>query len=464
MEILTIFYILPFFIISNQVTANLNCSEWSLHQRDEKKPILSKGAWHSRLQKCFDKNNYDTRQYPVTEDDVTPKFQINFTLHLLEISDLEADGSLIAVIRAVILWTDQFRSWDYEEIPLNETQVLAGDIWHPIFNLENCENDRCLMKPDNDTHITIDNQGKAIMVFTKMLNSRCEMDIGYFPFDDAYCELQFIYERLSYKEEQYVVINEADYEIENKDVNSDEWHVKKCWDDVKNFNFIIGEETPQGSFKRSESHMNIEIPGFVLRIELKRYPIYYVYNIIAPTLIISATGVFTVMIPPGSEKVNMAVTVLLGFFFVQTITGDLLPRSQDTQFLARYTLSALILSTLNLLFCLIIVATFEISPKKKPGPILAKILNFLSWAMFHRLNIDLSGRDKKQDAENGKESQTISENIQVKEEASKEKKNQDEEPENYWEAVAVVLNRFFSLAYVIGATGVALAFFLPIFL
>lgn len=43
----------------------------------------------------------------------------------------------------------------------------------------------------------------------------------------------------------------------------------------------------------------------------------------------------------------------------------------------------------------------------------------------------------KQGVENRKDNQTKSENIKLKKETSKAKKNQEEEPENYWEGVAV---------------------------
>ena len=250
-------------------------------------------------------------------------------------------------------------------------------------------------------------------------------------------------------------------------MESDEWDVVESSDNVNHYHFKVVEQV---SYSELETTFDVKIPGFVLNINMRRYPIYYVYNIIAPTIIISATGLFTVLIPPGPDKVNMAVTVLLGFFFVQTITGDLFPRTQDTPFLAKYTLSALIISTINLLSCLVISGVAAIPDKKKPGQKLAKFLYYLSRAMFHRVDIGPSAKRKPENGDKDQGIEMLPMKGQSEEEVklSKEKKKhceeeEEEEKEGYWKGIAVVLNRLFSLCYLIAAIAVGLGFLLPIF-
>ena len=94
-----------------------------------------------------------------------------------------------------------------------------------------------------------------------------------------------------------------------------------------------------------------------MQLRFRRYAGFYVYNILVPVLMMSLIGVFTSFLPPFAlEKVNLSVTVLLGFLFVQSIIATLVPKSESIPSLANYLLFSLFLSTINVIACSLVVA------------------------------------------------------------------------------------------------------------
>ena len=79
-------------------------------------------------------------------------------------------------------------------------------------------------------------------------------------------------------------------------------------------------------------------------------------------------------LPPFSgDKINLAVTVLLGFLLVQEIIAELMPKSESIPYLAVYVVYALLVSTFNVAACACIVAVYNLPTDRKP-PLFVRIL------------------------------------------------------------------------------------------
>ena len=91
-------------------------------------------------------------------------------------------------------------------------------------------------------------------------------------------------------------------------------------------------------------------------------------------------GIFTVFIPAKSEaRLNLAVTVLLGFMFIQTIVAGLMPKTNDWPLISKYIISSLLLSVFNLAICGVCVGIASLPEDSKP-PL------FLRWAFSNLWN------------------------------------------------------------------------------
>ena len=349
---------------------------------------------------------------------------------------------------------------------------------------ENCGSTDCMLTPDNENFVQLYSTGVALLEFRKLLKSSCEMDFHNFPFDRAGCKLKFYFTQCSVLSlmgniRRIILVNVSTI-IKYEGLSSESWNV---------ISEHFYEENISAQISRSSSNITgYAIPGFVLELQLKRFPTYYIYNIIAPIIIISGIGMFTVVLPPDSDKINLAVTVLLSFFFVQTITGDLFPYSDDAPRLAKYTISALILSTLNLLACLIIVAVNNIDPAKKLPPIICRLFWYFSIIMLYQLNekqmkhgvktVKGKAFAYKMDENERKSIKAIKEGSRChkrnkQEEIPEQEKfevicdheeHEEDRKETIWRDIANLLSRFFSLCYFVGAIAIVVVFLLPIFI
>ncbi len=126
----------------------------------------------------------------------------------------------------------------------------------------------------------------------------------------------------------------------------------------------------------------LTIPGFSISIKLGRFPTYYIYNVFVPVVITSILGLFASFVPPGSDKINMAITILLGFFFIQSVTAEHFPKSDTAPLLAIYVLNSLLFSTLNLSFALIVTGIDMIDENRIPNFLLITLFTFLSIFML----------------------------------------------------------------------------------
>ena len=71
------------------------------------------------------------------------------------------------------------------------------------------------------------------------------------------------------------------------------------------------------------------LAGFSLT--LKRVPTYYVYNIIAPVLLLTLLSCLVYVMPAeAGEKVGLQITILLSFSVMLLIMGDVTPKAGKT--------------------------------------------------------------------------------------------------------------------------------------
>ena len=74
----------------------------------------------------------------------------------------------------------------------------------------------------------------------------------------------------------------------------------------------------------------LSFPVIIFTLYMERQPMYYVYNIITPSILCIAVALVGYMLPPDSgEKVSLSVTVLLAFSVFQLVVADKTPHTSD---------------------------------------------------------------------------------------------------------------------------------------
>ena len=147
---------------------------------------------------------------------------------------------------------------------------------------------------------------------------------------------------------------------------SDEWLLADVITGSNDFDFNMYKKQ-SGKWMKTDDDLEIHRSGFIVYLKVKRHSGYYVSNLIVPLLIVVVCGLFTIFLPGHSDgRLNLAVTVLLGFIFVQTIIASVTPKSDDNPLISQYVMWSMVLSMISLAASAVCVGIGELPEDSKP--------------------------------------------------------------------------------------------------
>ncbi len=140
--------------------------------------------------------------------------------------------------------------------------------------------------------------------------SKCDIDVHLYPFDVQTCLLNFT-NWMYTNGKVNLTINDTSETLED-DFSDGVWDVS---------------ETPT-FVEPSESNTPSTV---TFGLKLKRKPMYYVINVVAPTLCLSMLVLLVLRLPAESgEKISMGVTLLLSFAVYMLLVSDSVPVTSDS--------------------------------------------------------------------------------------------------------------------------------------
>ncbi len=313
--------------------------------------------------------------------------------------------------------------------------------------------------------VEISANGTVEMDVSKLFTSSCTTKMRKFPFDEAECALQFYFAQYIW-DHQHIQLGISAFHYRYGQLDSDQWKVTA--DDFRAIDFRIEmfEKENVNAENVNAENGNAEngnanrkwvrrpqderpIAGFLLTAHLRRYPTYYVINILVPTLIVTAVGLFTVLLPPETDKIGVAASIQLGFFFVQTRTSALFPLTQEAPLLETFTILELSLAALNLVFTLISVVINKLRTEKAPPERLSCGLYCLARLVrYQPKSITPDGYLPCSETADAEPDCLDSPAV----------KHVHETHEKFWQEAAQILNRFFSAVYFLGSLTIILVF------
>ncbi|XP_062607874.1 neuronal acetylcholine receptor subunit alpha-10-like, partial [Saccostrea cucullata] len=168
------------------------------------------------------------------------------------------------------------------------------------------------MKSSISTNIPINSLGHVLWWSQWIFKSTCTMDIQYFPFDVQACFLDF--GSWSFDSSDIIVIP----------VNQD-----------AQLNFY--SRNSEFDFMEYSSHNYISFyaawtdPFFYVRykIVIRRKPLYYLFNILMPTILLTIISLLGFFIHGSEEKISIGITTLLSMVVLQMVVADRLPPVSD---------------------------------------------------------------------------------------------------------------------------------------
>ncbi|XP_048745960.2 neuronal acetylcholine receptor subunit beta-3-like [Ostrea edulis] len=264
--------------------------------------------------------NYSSKVRPVINQRDPLSLDVSFYLSSINEVD-EVKGKLVTTGCLSLTWTDELLRWTPADY--NGTDIIfipQNDIWKPDLVLKNGFK-KFEELGGSFYYLSVFHDGTVAWLPFNVFESRCSMDITYFPFDKQTCDIKF----LTWSH----YIDQIDIQRSSDGIQFYEYEVNGVWDLIDT---------------SSEIHREQKKSQIKFTLTLRRKPLYYVMNIILPVVFLGYLNILVFVIPVDTgEKMSFSVTVFLSFAVFLTIISTLLPTSsENTPIIAIYLIIQLV--------------------------------------------------------------------------------------------------------------------------
>ncbi|XP_078000598.1 uncharacterized protein LOC144453196 [Glandiceps talaboti] len=217
-------------------------------------------------------------------------------------------------------WQDYRLQWnpaDYDNLTF--TVVSLRKLWIPdtaLINNAHSGMENAPLVTVFSVPATVYSDGSVIHFSPGLFHTICAMDITYFPMDTQNCPLKFGLWTYGDNEVQ-LKTNDKEAQIEGGAfIPSTEWEY-------------------MGSTVKITKHAYQGVPVvytyIIYGIQLNRKPTYYVMYVILPCIILSCLTVVVFILPPHSgEKISLSVNLLVATYIFNLLVADIMPATSTT--------------------------------------------------------------------------------------------------------------------------------------
>ena len=174
--------------------------------------------------------------------------------------------------------------------------------------------------------------------------SICKIDITYFPFDKQECPLKF--GSWTYNGDYLNFSNQRDTADLSQYIPSGEWD-------------LIGAPVKQNVVRYSCCPSPFIDITFTICV--RRRVLFYVVNLIAPCIVLSALIIFSFQLPPESgERMGVVITILLGLTVFMLLLTDNVPRTSEViPLIAKYSFAVMVEIAVSLICTCFVLRVFH---------------------------------------------------------------------------------------------------------
>ncbi|KAK2179144.1 hypothetical protein NP493_510g02027 [Ridgeia piscesae] len=243
-------------------------------------------------------------------------------------------------------WRDEVLLWNPKKYGNIETTTLPSSrVWTPdLYLFNNADVGHKGYVNVNDSKILVRYDGHVTWRLPLMLKSLCAVDVKFFPFDRQHCAVRlgsWIYD-----------VEQVDLQLKHPEVDMSQYET--------NAEFDLIHLTLERELATYELIKTVQ-PQVVMTVDIQRRPLYYLYTIIAPTLVLCFLTLFSFMLPCDSgEKVAIDLTAFLSLYVLQSSVAENIPESDKVPLIGLFLTLVMTLISISLLF-----ATLVINIKKR---------------------------------------------------------------------------------------------------
>ncbi|XP_033098688.1 neuronal acetylcholine receptor subunit alpha-9-like [Anneissia japonica] len=284
--------------------------------------------------KLLDNYNQPTARPVLNYSDV---IVVTYRYFLTRVVELDERRQFLTVKgRMFMTWQDQLMVWNASEYGgIDTIKVPQYSIWMPDITHYN-NMDVGFERTKTNIPLSITSDGFVTMATPAIYTTFCKMNVKYFPFDKQVCNFKlgsWTYGR-----------HQVDLKIlDGAEANQDYFFENGVW----GLDFVYFKKNVVHYPWCRHQHVHI-----TMTIGLNRHSVFYVGNILAPSILLSFLAAFVFFLPPEcGEKISFSITNLLAIVLFQQLIAETLPPSDETPYLANFI--TLIIS----LGCISVVAT-----------------------------------------------------------------------------------------------------------
>ncbi|XP_057311577.1 neuronal acetylcholine receptor subunit alpha-9-like isoform X2 [Hydractinia symbiolongicarpus] len=263
---------------------------------------------------------------------------------------------------------------------IKSVQVDADMVWTPDIVLYNNADDTFTGGTEKyKTRITLEYTGQHNWLAPATFTHTCAINIRYFPFDKQVCILKF--GSWTFNKAGITLFEDPRPVITSQYVVSSEWEILSV---EKTVNSILYECC-------ADPYMDA-----TFTLNLLRKPLYYVFNVITPCLVLVTTILFGFFLPPESgERISLTITILLAVAVFLQLISDTLPRNSETiPVLAIFYMVVMTESALSLITTCIVLIIHHRSSEKGAAPMPTWVRHVFLNVLAKYLGIRVSSKSR----------------------------------------------------------------------
>uniref|UniRef100_A0AC35TTI2 Neur_chan_LBD domain-containing protein n=1 Tax=Rhabditophanes sp. KR3021 TaxID=114890 RepID=A0AC35TTI2_9BILA len=283
------------------------------------------------VQDLFRNYNHLVRPVPNT---TTGPLEVEFSLAMvLLISISEKIQVMHTNVWLTLEWDDYQMSWDPTKYGKLSTIRLPPDrTWHPEIVLFNNADGQ--YEVSFYSNVVVSRFGRMLWVPPAIYKSSCQIEVEFFPFDEQVCSL--IFGSWTYNEREVILKHKDGVRM----VDLSDYSYSGIWDIV----------SADGELIQKKSKISYQI-------KIRRKPLFYSVILLIPTILMAFLSIFVLYLPTeSSEKITLAISLLLALVVFLLLTSKILPPTSSTiPLLAKYLLLTFVLNIITILVTVVII-------------------------------------------------------------------------------------------------------------
>ncbi|XP_054257885.1 neuronal acetylcholine receptor subunit alpha-7-like [Macrosteles quadrilineatus] len=264
-------------------------------------------------------SNYDASVRPVENSSIPLKVIFGISLH--HIIDVDEKNQILTTnCWLTQIWEDHHLKWNASDFAgIKVIRVPYNRVWKPDTILYNNADSQYSSAVIN-TNVIVSSNGEVVWLSHGIYRSSCDIDVEYFPFDIQSCNMKWA--SWTYDGYQLDLVKQTEEgDVSNYQANGEFDLVS--FEPVKHVEFYSCCPEPY--------------PDITYVIRLRRRPMFYVFNLILPCILINCIALLVFYVPSESgEKVTLGISALLSMtVFLMTIR-ETLPPTEKTPLISMY--------------------------------------------------------------------------------------------------------------------------------